>query len=82
VAKEFAKRLQFVFETENLRPCGLYHHKGDLNIFPIILSFFRPFHYGKNDLSRSRVNLSPGAPIVSMVVYVVVKINAKTVKSI
>ena len=27
VAEEFAKRLQFVFETENLRTCGLYHPK-------------------------------------------------------
>ena len=53
--------------------CGLYHPNGDLNIFLVILSFFRHFRYGKNDLSRSRGILSPGAPIVSMVVYVVVK---------
>ena len=53
----------------------LYHPKGDLNIFLVILSFFRPFRYGKNDLSRSPGILSPGAPIVSMVVYVVVKIR-------
>ena len=57
--------------------CGLYHPKGDLNIFLVILSFFRPFRYGKNDLSRSRGILSPGAPIVSMVVYVVVKIRSQ-----
>ena len=57
--------------------CGLYHPKGDLNIFLVILSFFRPFRYGKNDLSRSRDILSPGAPIVSMVVYVVVKIRSQ-----
>ena len=25
VVKEFAKRLRFVFEAENLRTCGLYH---------------------------------------------------------
>ena len=43
----------------------------------VILSFFRPFRYGKNDLSRSRGILSPGAPIVSMVVYVVVKIRSQ-----
>ena len=40
----------------------------------VILSFFSPFRNGKNDLSRSRGILSPGAPIVSMVAYVVVKI--------
>ena len=40
-------------------------------------SFFRPFCYGKNDLSRSRGILSPGAPIVSMVAYVVVKIRSQ-----
>ena len=57
--------------------CGLYHPKGDLNIFMVILSFFRPFRYGKNDLSRSRGILSPGAPSVSMVVYVVVKIRSQ-----
>ena len=57
--------------------CGLYHPKGDLNIFLVILYFFRPFRYGKNDLSRSRGILSPGAPIVSMVVYVVVKIRSQ-----
>ena len=51
--------------------------KGDLNIFLVILSFFIPFRYGKNDLSRSRGILSPGAPIVSMVVYVVVKIRSQ-----
>ena len=55
----------------------LYHPKGDLNIFLVILSFFRPFRYGKNDLSRSRGILSPSAPIVSMVVYVVVKIRSQ-----
>ena len=55
----------------------LYHPKGDLNIFLDILSFFRPFHYGKNDLLRSRGILSPGAPIVSMVAYVVVKIRSQ-----
>ena len=38
-----------------------------MNIFMVILYFFRPFRYGKNDLSRSRGILSPGAPIVSMV---------------
>lgn len=59
------------------RTCGLYHPKGDLNIFMVILSFFRPFRYGKNDLSRSRGILSPRAPIVSMVVYVVVKIRSQ-----
>ena len=47
-----------------------------MNIFLVILSFFRPFRYGKNDLSRSRGILSPGAPNVSMVVYVVVKIRS------
>ena len=57
--------------------CGLYHPKGDLNIFLVILSFFRPLRYGKNDLSRSRGILFPGAPIVSMVVYVVVKIRSQ-----
>ena len=57
--------------------CGLYHPKGDLNIFLVILSFFRPFRYGKNDLSRSRGILSPGTPIMSMVVYVVVKIRSQ-----
>jgi hypothetical protein len=49
-----------------------------LNIFLVILSFFRPFRYGKKDLSRSRGILSPGAPIVSMVVYLVVKIRSQT----
>ena len=48
-----------------------------MNIFLVILPFFRPFRYGKNDLSRSRGILSPGAPIVSMVVYVVVKIRSQ-----
>ena len=48
-----------------------------MNIFLVILSFFRRFRYGKNDLSRSRGILSPGAPIVSMVVYVVVKIRSQ-----
>ena len=57
--------------------CGLYHPNGDLNIFMVILSFFRPFRYGKNDRWRSRGILSPGAPIVSMVVYVVVKIRSQ-----
>ena len=61
--------------------CGnfgeLDNPKGDLNIFLVILSFFRPFRYGKNDLSRSRGILSPGAPIVSMVAYVVVKIRSQ-----
>ena len=57
----------------NTCTCGLYYPKGDLNIFMVLLSFFRPFRYGKNDLSRSRDILSPGAPIVSMVVYVVVR---------
>ena len=57
--------------------CGLYHPKGDLNIFLVILSFFRPFRYGKKDLSHSRGILSPGAPIVSMVAYVVVKIRSQ-----
>ena len=56
---------------------GLYHPKRGLNIFLVILSFFRPFRYGKNDLSRSRGILSPGAPIVSMVAYVVVKIRSQ-----
>ena len=56
--------------------CGLYHPKGDLNIFMVILSFFSAFRYGKNDLSRSRGILSPGTPIVSMVAYVVVKIRS------
>ena len=55
----------------------LYHPNGDLNIFLVILSFFRPFRYGKNDRSRSRGILSPGTPIVSMVVYVVVKIRSQ-----
>ena len=55
----------------------LYHPKGDLNIFMVILSFFRHLRYGKNDLSRSRGILSPGAPIVSMVAYVVVKIRSQ-----
>ena len=59
------------------RTSGLYHPKCDLNIFIVILSFFRPFRYGKNDLSRSRGILSPGAPIVSMVVYVVVKVRSQ-----
>ena len=58
--------------------CGLYYPKGGLNIFLVILSFFRHFRYGKNDLSRSCDILSPGAPIVSMVVYVVVKIRSQT----
>ena len=57
--------------------CGLYHPKGDLNIFLVLLSFFRPFRYGKNDLSRSRGILSPGTPVASMVVYVVVKIRSQ-----
>ena len=39
-------------------------------------SIFRHFRYGKNDRSRSRGILSPGALIVSMVVYVVVKIRS------
>ena len=55
----------------------LYHPNSRLNIFLVILSFFRPFRYGKNDLSRSRGILSPGAPVVSMVVYVVVKIRSQ-----
>ena len=55
------------------KTCGLYHSEGDLNIFVVILSFFRHFRYGKNDLSRSRGILSLGAPIVSMVAYVVVR---------
>ena len=55
----------------------LYHPKVDLNIFLVILSFFRPFRYGKNGLSCSRGILSPGAPIVSMVAYVVVKIRSQ-----
>ena len=55
----------------------LYHPKGDLNIFLAILSFFRPFRYGKNNLSRSRGILSPGAPIASMVAYVVVNIRSQ-----
>ena len=57
------------------------HPKGDLNIFLVILSFFRPFRYGKNDLSRSRGILFPGAPIVSMVVYVVIKSAPKLMAS-
>ena len=59
--------------------CYIVHlyPKGDLNIFLVILSFFRLLRYGKNDLSRSRGILSPGAPIVSMVVYVVVKIRSQ-----
>ena len=57
--------------------CGLYHPKRDLNIFMVILSFFRHFRYGKNDLSRSRGILSPCAPVASMVVYVVVKIRSQ-----
>lgn len=55
----------------------LYHPKGDLNIFLVILSFFRPFRYGKNDLSRSRGILSLGTPVASMVAYVVVKIRSQ-----
>ena len=55
----------------------LYYPNGDLNIFLVILSFFRPFRYGKNDLSRFRGILSLGAPIVSMVVYVVVKVRSQ-----
>ena len=60
-----------------IRTSGLYHPKGDLNIFLVILSFFRPFRYGKNDHSRSSGILSPGTPIVSMVAYVVVKIRSQ-----
>ena len=66
-----------VTQLVNTCTCGLYHPKGYLNIFMGLLSFFRPFRYGKNDLSRSRGILSPGAPIVSMVVYVVVKIRSQ-----
>ena len=57
--------------------CYIVHlyPNGDLNIFMVILSFFRPFRYGKNDRSHSRGILFPGAPIVSMVVYVVVKLR-------
>ena len=48
-----------------------------MNIFLVILYFFSHFLYGKNDLSRSRGILSPGVPVVSMVVYVVVKIRSQ-----
>ena len=51
--------------------------QGRLEHFLVILSFFRQFRYGKNDLSRSRGILSPGDPIVSMVAYVVVKIRSQ-----
>ena len=51
--------------------------QGRLEHFSGHFIFFRPFRYGKNDLSRSRGILSPGAPIVSMVVYVVVKIRSQ-----
>ena len=56
---------------------SLYYPNGDLNIFIVVLSFFRHFRYGKNDRSRSRGILSPGTPIVSMVAYVVVKIRSQ-----
>ena len=63
-----------VLELLNLRPLP---SKPSLDIFLALLSFFRPFRYGKNDLSRSPGILFPGAPIVSMVVYVVVKIRSQ-----
>ena len=75
--KRAIRRLPVFGLSDKTWTCGLYHPKGDLNIFLVILSFFRPFRYGKNDLSRSRGILSPGAPIVSMVVYVVVKIRSQ-----
>ncbi len=57
----------------------LYYPKRDLNIFPVILFFFRPFRYGKNALSRSRGTLSPGASSLFMVVYVVKKTSPPSI---
>ena len=40
VAKKFAEKLQFVFETENLRTCGLYYPKTDFYVFLVLNSAF------------------------------------------
>ena len=78
VSDTLVSKLSDVFVlSDGNRTRGLYHPKRGWNIFLGILYFFRPFRYGKNDLSRSRGILSPGAPIVSMVAYVVVKIHSK-----
>ena len=52
--------------------CGLYHPNSRLNVFLVILPFFRPFRYDKNGLSRSRTRLFPYIPNVVVVKHVVV----------
>ena len=71
VLKEFAEKLQFVFETENLRTCGLYHPNWLIYLFLAVFAFSSPFCYAKTAFSCSPDLLSPCTPVLFMVKDVV-----------